>query len=159
MRKGKQSIELTAAVQWLSVMADRYAVRVSLVRSAGPASWRTMRRAKDAMSLSSKNINGTWYWHRSDKPLLLREADKQVPAVTPSEPEAESYRADTAEIIDAVKGRILMGQREDQIVREIIQDCAVYPMPKPYPKAYIESVVKHELYGTPIDQSLDPNVN
>lgn len=150
----KRSLELDAAINWLSTMLERGPVPAAIARKSGPGSWRTLQRAKVAIGLATKKVKTNWYWYRPDKPF-----SPLVPSVKPTEPELEedAYRADTAEIILGVNGRVLQGQDEDEIIRGIIQDCAAYPMPKPYPREYIESVVRHAMHGTPIRANLNPN--
>lgn len=157
---GRPSKELEAAISWLKIKLTQGAIQAGAVEKYAPCCMQTMRKAKKKLGLMTRQYSTGWFWVYPS--TVFDSVSSQPPITIPeSEPEPEEedreYRANTEEIMLGVNGQVLMGKNEPEIIQEMVLSCAQYPMKKPYSRRYIESVVKHCLYGTDIRTDLNEN--
>jgi hypothetical protein len=154
--RGRTSKIIDTAVQWLKTKVEQGPVSSKDIRDQAPASWQTMNKAKTRLNLMSYKTRTGWYWFYKGV-LAKLPTDYRGPEPELVEYDPDAYYANTAGLTELANNKTLEGWDIGDIILEAIASCARWPMPKPYSKRYIESVIRHAIEGTPLDRSLNPN--
>jgi hypothetical protein len=147
--RGRQPKEMEAALTWLKIKLTKGSVSSKEARTIAPVGWRTMRKAKKALGLVSAKTPNGWLWVYPNTKPIVQVVD---------EPEEEdTIRMNTESMIACANSMFLDNKSLSEIILELTLSCSQWPMPKPYPRAYIESVARHVFENTEIASHLNQN--
>lgn len=152
MRTGRPANERKAALAWLEIYLSHGPVSAAQIRQNSPVGWDTTLTAKKELGIRSKKTSTGWFWSLPVQDSIPN-ASQSLPVLSPEdEPEdSDGIIMDTAALIACAQHLLSDGESLATIERELNLSCAQWPMSKPYPASYINSVARHVVNGTPIE--------